>query len=381
MRTDARGNEARRETGRGARAWFRSVASAKGLVVAFLLAVFLTAVFAASDAFARRPVDLPYLFSLGVSCSALWILTAPLIWRFAGQVPPWPPRVAPVAIHIVASCLYSVAWVAVFALAMHAIHRVGIAPPLSYADAFAGAAYYFLLAEILFYAVVVVARGAFDLAGRLEQEATRRARVEQRLTRARLDVLRMQMRPHFLFNALHSVAGLVRTGESGTALNVLAKLGGVLRASLEEDEEPFAPVESELRTLEGYVDIERCRFGDRLDLVVSADPETLDRPLPRWLLQPLVENAIRHGIESSPDAEHVRLDISEGTGGEATGAGPGLRIVVEDDGPGADPVIREGLGLGNTRRRLDELFGDAYRMRIERLEPGTRVSIELPGER
>lgn len=360
--------QAREQNGSGVRV---NVTFGRGVAMWFGLALYLTAIFTLSDSFAGLPVSISYLLALALPCAALWIAAAPLVWRFVGRLPPWPAgSLRAFGIHTIASLAFSTAGVTAFGAALYTIHQTDLRPDLTYTAAFRSAAYYFLLANSLFYWVVLAARLAFDMSARLQHEATRRARLEEQLVRSRLDVLRMQMSPHFLFNTLNSIAGLVRTREGARAVDMIARLGNVLRGSLEESREPFAPVESEVRNLEGFIEIERCRFGDRLDFEVSIAPGAEERMLPRWLLQPLVENAIRHGIESSADAGRVRVRISERQSRTC--------IVIEDDGVGMPPRPSEGIGLGNTRRRLEELYGSRWEMHIDRLTPGTRLTLLLP---
>ncbi len=344
------------------------------VVAWLLLAILLAAIFALSDALSGRIVSMPYLGALALLCSALWLLSAPLIWRFTalGQFSTPGSLELPLA-HFAVSIVFAVAWTGVFSVPMWWVGPLFLEASPTLAQSFRGASNYFILPSVLFYWLVVGARCAFDLSTRLASEETRRARAEEQLVRWRLDVLRMQMSPHFLFNTLNTVSGLVRTNRGETAVAMIAKLGKVLRGSLEEDGSGFAPVEGELAAIEDFVEIERCRFGDRLDFAVEADPSIVEHSIPRWMLQPLVENAIRHGLEGDPDAGRVRLRIAPD--------GPWLRIDVEDDGAGLAEDATPGVGLRNTRQRLEDLYADLGRIDLDRLERGTRVTIRIPLER
>lgn len=337
------------------------------------LGLFLYFIFLLSDSLVGREFMPVYLLVLAFLCGTLWLLAAPVIWELAGRFPiSAPKRLHHGAVHFFAALLFSLTGTTLFAAMMWQVDRIWFQPPPSFLIAFRSAIFYFLLAKILFYGLIVAARIGFDLSGQLEREETRRVQTEKRLLRARLDVLRMQMNPHFLFNTLNTVSGLIRTEQGPTALGILSRLGDVLRSALEEDDLHFAPLEGEIQTLNRYLEIERCRFGDRLEFHTEIDPSVLEIPIPRWLLQPLVENAIIHGIESDPRAGKIQLR-----------AGPDsshLRISIENDGHSAPDSPVEGIGLGNTRKRVEALYGDRGRVEVESLPRGTRVTLWLPLE-
>jgi two-component system LytT family sensor kinase len=176
------------------------------------------------------------------------------------------------------------------------------------------------------------------------------ARLTAQLAETRLHVLASQLQPHFLFNALNTVSALIRRDPDG-ADRVVARLGDLLRMSLQREGVQCGTVGQELEFLDPFLEIQRTRFQDRLTIVVDAAPESLDDHVPSLLLQPLVENAIKHGLEPKAGPCTVRITIRpEGTK---------LLLEVCDDGSGvADGgPTREGIGLGNSRARLQELYG------------------------
>jgi signal transduction histidine kinase len=187
-------------------------------------------------------------------------------------------------------------------------------------------------------------------AARLAAEA---ARLEHRMSEARLQALRMELNPHFLFNTLNAIAGLVRRGERDAAVTVLARLGDLLRATLDRGLGPETPLAQELALLETYLDIERARFGERLTVRVDVPPALGDALVPSLLLQPLVENAVRHGVARRPGPGAVEVTACARDGR--------LHVEVRDTGPGLPPngSLREGVGLSNTRARLAQLHGAA----------------------
>ncbi|HSY80806.1 MAG TPA: histidine kinase [Gemmatimonadaceae bacterium] len=194
---------------------------------------------------------------------------------------------------------------------------------------------------------------------------------EVQLSEARLRALQMQIHPHFLFNTLNTIAMLIRTANPARALAVLAELGDLLRQMLDDDPGLEVPLREELRFLEGYLGIERARFSDRLRVTMTVEPQALDAHVPRFVLQPLVENAIRHGI-----AKRVASGVLTITGARA---GSSLSLVVSDDGPGPAVDSSDGVGLANTRERLRHLYGDEGVLSLTQAPGGGAVaSITLP---
>jgi len=198
------------------------------------------------------------------------------------------------------------------------------------------------------------------------------SQLQGQLAHAQLQALRMQLNPHFLFNALNSISMLVRGGRSGEAVRMLAGLGDLLRGVLEEERPNEVPLREELDFLTRYLAIEQIR-ADRLQVRMDVAPELMDARVPNLILQPLVENAIRHGISRSSAAGLVEIGARRENGT--------LLLSVRDDGPGlsASEGGREGVGLSNTRARLARMYGDAQGLEMEDAEGGgTRVTIRLP---
>jgi two-component system LytT family sensor kinase len=194
------------------------------------------------------------------------------------------------------------------------------------------------------------------------------------LLQARMDALSRQINPHFLFNTLNSVASLIRTNPQ-QARAVVYKLSNILRRLLRKHES-FNPLSEELDLINDYLSIEMVRFGDKLRFEKEVDPETLDRLVPSMLLQPLVENSVKHGLSHKVDGGMVRFRSSLREGR--------LYLLVEDDGVGIPEVklatLREqGIGVSNVNERLKVLFGSDYRMWIDsKPGQGTRIEIEIP---
>ncbi|HEX9936821.1 MAG TPA: histidine kinase [Longimicrobium sp.] len=200
------------------------------------------------------------------------------------------------------------------------------------------------------------------------------AELEALLARAQLHALAGQLRPHFLFNALHGVSTLMHR-DVDAADEMLSELSALLRSTLERDGVHEVPLHEEMATVRHYVQIMRVRFGDRLTVAEEIDPSARDALVPPLMLQPLVENAVEHGIARDRGAGHIWI--------RARADGDGCTITVADDGPGllggSDAAVREGVGLSNTRRRLRQLYGDAATLTLQTVGGrGTDVTLRLP---
>jgi hypothetical protein len=196
--------------------------------------------------------------------------------------------------------------------------------------------------------------------------------LESRLNQARLRALQTQLQPHFLFNTLNGIATLLRR-DPATAEEMLLSLSDLLRISLSSSDRQEIPLREEMDFLGRYLAIQRMRFGDRLRVTEEIEPSAMDCLVPALLLQPLVENAIRHGLEPSGKPGELRI------AGARDGAW--LRLTVEDDGVGLPPgdKNRAGVGLANVRERLAALYGGAHEFNIaERSGGGVVVNIKLP---
>ena len=201
---------------------------------------------------------------------------------------------------------------------------------------------------------------------RLELRSTQ---LEGQLVQAQLRALKMQLQPHFLFNTLNAIMVLVRQQKGHEAEEMLGRLSDLLRGVLDDLEAQEIPLWRELEYLQLYLAIEQVRFQDRLRVETAAAPEVLDAAVPNMVLQPIVENAIRHGIGRSSSAGRIQISACAEEGA--------LAIRVEDDGPGlapAEPGQARGIGLANTRERLAQLYGSAARLTVENGEHGGVVA-------
>jgi signal transduction histidine kinase len=196
-----------------------------------------------------------------------------------------------------------------------------------------------------------------------EQEALRlelhASELNAQLVRAQLNTLKMQLQPHFLFNTLNAIVVLVRQQKGREAEETLARFSDLLRLVLDDLDADEVPLSRELEYLRLYLAIEQVRFSDRLSVAISIDPAVLDAAVPHMGLQPIVENAIRHGIGRRAAAGSIEI--------RAARAGDAVQVTVTDDGPGFPPSSApagRGIGLANTRARLEQLYGAAARLEI-----------------
>lgn len=200
--------------------------------------------------------------------------------------------------------------------------------------------------------------------------ARRASQLETQLAGAQLDALRMQIHPHFLFNTLNAIAALQRQ-DSEAAQRMMVRLADFLRLTLESSGDQEVSLRREVDFLSRYLEIERIRFAERLAVDMAIDPDALDARVPNLILQPIVENAIRHGVAARSAPGRLEIGASRRNGC--------LFLRVKDSGPGMKPSPSEGIGLINTRARLDKLYGRASRLSLENAQDGgLEVTIQIP---
>jgi LytS/YehU family sensor histidine kinase len=216
---------------------------------------------------------------------------------------------------------------------------------------------------------------AYALAYRHEadEHEVNTAHLEMRLVEAQLQSLQRQLHPHFLFNTLNTISGLIRSDPDG-ADKMIDRLGDLLRMTLHKSSIQEVPLKEELDVLEKYVEIEQTRFGNRLNIQMHIPSDTLHAQVPSLLLQPLVENAIRHGI--APNARPGSIVVT------AILEETELLLQIRDSGDGLPPdrlmALNRGVGLDNTRARLEHLYRGKYQFTFANLERGLCVTIRIP---
>jgi two-component system, LytTR family, sensor kinase len=225
--------------------------------------------------------------------------------------------------------------------------------------------------NVILYWAILGAGYAVEYRSRFRRQQMEALQLEAMLAEARLQALRMQIHPHFLFNTLHAISALVDE-DVRAARRMIARLSELLRLTLESGSRPEAPLGRELEALQRYLEIEQIRFQDRLVVEMEIEPEALDAVVPQLILQPIVENAVCHGV--APRAASGRINVA------ARRRNDMLELQVCDNGPGIPAgEMTEGIGLGNTRARLQQLYGDRGRLDICNGESGgLRVTLTIP---
>jgi two-component system, LytTR family, sensor kinase len=348
------------------------------VALALVVGTFFVTQEVATDLAAGRPVSVPNDVGVVLRFWAVWAVLTPAVLMAVRR---WPldakPVYRPVTIHAV---------VATVLAAVHSLITLGLRVVAPYLRGTVGlleavrrhaspsAFVWGVFTGVCFYSVVVMVYTALRFRSLYVAEQLSAAELETELTRSKLDTLRSQLRPHFLFNTLNAISIFV-VEDAAKAQQMLLRLSALLRRSLDEEAHEV-PLRQELAFVNDYLDIQRGRFGDRLIVRLAVDPAVLNAHVPVFLLQPLLENAIEHGKSddrSTTIALGARRDRDM------------LRITLTDDGPGVGDggPVREGIGLGNARARLRQLYGPRATVELGAAHgptewPGARVEIRIP---
>jgi two-component system, LytTR family, sensor kinase len=308
-----------------------------------------------------------------------WFVIAPLVAALAIRLPIRPDRwLWPLCANVLAFLIISV------------VHSIGVAYFYHYFGDVRGAmatyapwqhSGHFLfgdnmfLFDIITYAVLCASLNMSNFHQIVQRQELDAMRLRETLTELRLQTLRMQINPHFLFNSLNAVAVLVQMNESQRAVETINRIASFFRRTLDGTCDQWVPLERELAMATEYLAIAKVRYGDRLNVIEECEHEMKSVPVPAMLLQPLIENAVVHGIAERPGRCALAV--------RCRGSHEQLVIEISDDGAGSalrdDPRFREGTGLTNVRLRLQQLYGDNHAFAIEsRPGHGTRVTIVVP---
>jgi len=305
--------------------------------------------------------------------SAVWLALTPLIFLLAARLPFFGRRwlahlLAHLGLCLVVSLLHSILFLLLY---RPLISREG----LGFFDHLAVLLEYHLYGMVVIYCFLVLTHQILAYADRYRRSERLAHEMQESLVRSRMDLLRAQLQPHFLFNTLHTIGSLVRLGRKSEAVETIEEFGDLLRHTLEHGEEQMVPLREELAFLRKYLAVEERRFSDRLKVTWDVDREVLETMIPSLILQPLVENSIRHGVE--PAAGEVRVRLT------ARRMGPRLEVLIRDDGAGLPPGWRmgdtKGRGIANVRQRLRYVYGDTHLFEIrDHGERGTETLLSLP---
>ncbi len=338
-----------------------------------LFAFFFASELVVSRAYAGRPLNFGKALAGWLICAFLWLAATPLILWLARRFPlerhRWP---ASLLTHIGASALISFLLLGMYVLIRLWLGIDSDAQPI--VQAYRNQLVESFHSEVLTYWMVIGLTHGIDYYRKYREREMRALQLETRLAQAQLDALRMQLHPHFLFNTLNSISVLM-SEDVTAARRMLTRMSDLLRGSLENVGRHEVSLREELDFLKNYLEIEQTRFHDRLAVRMDIDPGALDARVPNLILQPLVENAIRHGV--APRAQHGLIEIS------ATRENGLVRLQVRDNGPGlqskAPENLIKGIGLSNTLARLDQLYGSSHRFEMnEAAGGGLEVAIVIP---
>jgi two-component system LytT family sensor kinase len=305
-----------------------------------------------------------------------WALATPVVLRLSRRHPP--VRLRPIsawAWHLGACgaiALASAAWVAGLEELMNP--WASSPDPGPFLDLWIDRFYNGLLQSVFLYAAILAVGYALDSRERLAQQQVETARLNEQLSLAQLSALRRQIEPHFLFNSLNAITALIRENRNDVAVSMIAGLSECLRRALETTRQQEATLGDEVEFLEHYLAIQKLRFGDRLQLTLDVPVELRPARVPNLILQPMVENAIKHGISKRARGGAIRITALRSNGV--------LTLKVYNDGPGLQPdgeQTKLGIGMSNTRARLHSLYGDACEFTIRNQDPGgVEVSVSVP---
>jgi two-component system LytT family sensor kinase len=342
-----------------------------------LFGLFFASQVIVNRAHAGKPLKVGEALTAWLICAYLWLCLTPLILYLARRFPlerrRWPVSLS---VHLAASVIFALLQLMTF---IKVASLVGLD---SGAQSFLQAIRNLLVTNfhlsLLTYWAIIGLSHALDYYRKYRERELRASQLETKLAQAELDALRMQLHPHFLFNTLNSISVLMAE-DTKAARRMLTRLSNLLRASLENRGVQEVTLKEELEFLESYLEIEQTRFQDRLTVRMEVDDKALDARVPNLILQPLVENAIRHGIAPRAAAGLVEIHARRENGM--------VQLEVLDNGAGLGGAnesesLTQGIGLSNTRARLEQLYGAAHRFELrDRAGGGLAVMIEIPFRR
>jgi two-component system, LytTR family, sensor kinase len=305
-----------------------------------------------------------------------WALSTPLVVRLGRQFPPVKFRnISTWLIHLGAAAsigLISAAWIALLDVALNPFAESS--GPGSFGEIWLPKFYSGLLSSLILYAFILTISFMLDSRARLALQQTEAARLNEQLSKAQLDALRRQIEPHFLFNSLNAIAGLVREKRTDAAVSMIAGLSDFLRRVVEDSNRQEMPLGEELEFAQKYLDIQKIRFAERLQVSVEVPRELFAAQVPSLILQPMVENAVKHGISKRVQGGAIRIAAFRSNGH--------LTLSVYNDGPSLPEGwerTQSGIGISNVRARLQSLYGAGFELSMRNQGPsGVEVSVSVP---
>jgi glucose-6-phosphate-specific signal transduction histidine kinase len=303
-----------------------------------------------------------------------WAVATGLVMRLGRRFPP--VKVRPLAtwcVHLVSCAVIGLLFAAWTMWLDVSLNPYAIAAPAGpFVHLWLYTFYNGILSSLVLYTAIVAVSYVLDSKSRLAHQQTETARLNEQLSKAQLDALRRQIEPHFLFNTLNAITGLVREKKNDAAVNMIAGLSDFLRRLLEDSTRQQVPLGEELEFAQKYLDIQKVRFLERLQFSVDIPTDLLLAQVPTLILQLMVENAIKHGIAQRAQGGEIRIAASR--------ANDRLTVTVYNDGPAVKwETMRSGIGIANMRTRLRSLYGDAFELSMQNQDPGgVEVTVSVP---
>jgi two-component system LytT family sensor kinase len=339
-----------------------------------LVGFFFTSQILVSYAYMKNSIPIAKALFWQMSICYIWALATPLVFwlarRFRIERQQWSRRIL---LHFVVGLL--------LVSTMSAVHYpifmsfIGYASEMTWFGVFKYV-FFNLDRQLAIYWLLLMISHALNYYNSFRQGQLQAAQLRTQLVQSQLEALKMQLHPHFLFNTLHSISALLNK-DTDAARRMISRLGDFLRLTLENAGTQEVTLQEEMEFLNGYLEIERVRFADRLTTSVEVDPEVLDVRVPNLILQPIVENAMRHAVATHAHAGRIEITAVARNGC--------LRIQVKDNGPGLpiDQVVvkqmGKGVGLSNTKARLERLYGADHMLELANdPEGGLVVTLEIP---
>jgi two-component system LytT family sensor kinase len=304
-----------------------------------------------------------------------WVLATPLVIRLARRYPAIRmTTVSTATVHLAAFAIISLTAAAWSALLQILFNPWGHPePPGPFVDVWRTWLIYQVLTFLFVYVLILTITYVVDSRESMARQRTETVRLNAELSRAQLAALRGQVEPHFMFNTLNSIAGLIRDHSNDAAVSMIVGLSEFLRRASEDSHRSQVTLAEEVEYLKRYLDIQKIRFGERLQVIVDIPGELMQAQVPNLLLQPLVENAIKHGIAKRVAGGTIRVAGARRNGN--------LCLSVYNDGPSLPTdwqANHNGIGIGNLRTRLQILHGSESGLQLRNTETGVEVLVTLP---
>ncbi|MGH9493876.1 MAG: sensor histidine kinase [Candidatus Sulfotelmatobacter sp.] len=305
-----------------------------------------------------------------------WALATPLVFRLSRRFPLFKkPQIASWAIHLVAATIIGMVAAGWMALWERALNPWMLDPgPGTLRKLWEIKFENGLLSFLILYGLILLAAHILESKERLTFQQTETARLNEQLSKAQLNALRRQIEPHFLFNTLNAIAGLVREEKNDAAVSMIARLSDFLRRVVADSDRPQVALAEELEFAQRYLDIQKVRFAERLAFSVEVPPDLLSAQVPSLILQPMVENAVKHGIAKRASGGTIRIAAARSNGT--------LTLRVYNDGPSLPAgweKSQSGIGIVNTWTRLQSLYGNQFELTLRNQEPdGVEAAVSVP---